>query len=350
MNIALIHYRMMRTAGGLETRLRNYLREFTARGHEVTLLMAQPRDLEIPEGVRLQRLPRGPVPKSLQPMVFNAALGGWMRRNQYDLSFSLGRTSHQNLVLNPGNHLGYLKAEDRSAGSLSDWAQIRLDRMAYENSDIVLAASEMMKEETCELYGISPEKIQVLLPPTDLGKFRPMPEQREAFRQQFGLAPDEIACAFVSASHGRKGMDLLIEVFKALQGTKFRLLVAGNPLPALASVLDNITWVGHLANTEELYNASDLSLLPAKYEPFGQVVTESILCGAPAFVSDRVGAGRYLNTDEGKVLPWDDPEAWIEAIRGFAPTVSPVGKGFASRHGLGIGDHVGRILGLREEK
>lgn len=347
MNIALIHYRMMRTAGGLETRLRNYLREFTARGHEVTLLMAQPRDLKIPEGVTLQRLPRGPLPKPLQPMVFNAALGGWMRRNQYDLSFSLGRTSHQNLVLNPGNHLGYLRAEGRAAGSLSDWAQIRLDRQAYENSTFVLAASEMMKQETCELYDIASEKVKILLPPVDVEKFKPMPEQREAFRQHFGIAPDEIACAFVSASHGRKGMDLLIEVFKALQGTKFRLLVAGNPLPALATALDNITWLGHLSNTEELYNACDLSLLPARYEPFGQVVTESILCGTPAFVSDRVGAGYYLNEGEGKILPWNEPEAWISALQDFEKPVELIGQDFASRHGLGIEDHVGRILGMR---
>lgn len=346
MKIALIHYRMMRTAGGLETRLRNYLREFTSLGHEVTLLMAQPRDLEIPEGVTLQRLPRGPLPKSLQPMVFNAALGGWMRRHQYDLSFSLGRTSHQNLVLNPGNHLGYLKAEGRSPGSLSDWAQIRLDRQAYQNSDYVLAASEMMKQETCDLYGIAPEKVKILLPPADVEKFRPMPEKQEVLRQQFGIAPDEIACAFVSASHGRKGMDLLVEVFKALQGTKFRLLVAGNPLPALASGLDNVAWVGHLSNTEELYNACDLSLLPAKYEPFGQVVTESILCGIPAFVSDRVGAGHYLHEAEGKILPWDDCEAWIEAIREFTPPGSPIGGDFASRYGLALADHVGKILGM----
>lgn len=346
MRIALIHYRMMRTAGGLETRLRNYLREFTARGHEVTLLMAQPRDLEIPEGVNLQRLPRGPVPKSLQPMVFNAALGGWMRRHSYDLSFSLGRTSHQNLVLNPGNHLGFLRAEGRSAGSLSDWAQIRLDRMAYENSDTVLAASEMMKQETCKLYGISLEKVKILLPPVDVEKFRAMPEKREVFRQQFGIDPDEIACAFVSASHGRKGMDLLIEVFKALQGKKFRLLVAGNPLPALASSLVNVTWLGHLSNTEELYNACDLSLLPARYEPFGQVVTESILCGMPAFVSDRVGAGHYLTEAEGKILPWDEPEAWISALQEFEKPEELIGQDFASRHGLGIEDHVGRILGM----
>lgn len=346
MKIALIHYRMMRTAGGLETRLRNYLREFTARGHEVTLLMAQPRDLEIPEGVRLQRLPRGPLPKSLQPMVFNAALGGWMRRNQYDLSFSLGRTSHQNLVLNPGNHLGYLNAEGRSSGSLSDWAQIRLDRKAYENSDYVLAASEMMKQETCDLYRIAPEKVKILLPPVDVGKFRPMPEKRETLREKFGIAPDEISCAFVSASHGRKGMDLLIQVFKALQGKKVRLLVAGNPLPVLASALDNITWVGHLSNTEDLYNACDLSLLPAKYEPFGQVVTESILCGTPAYISDRVGAGHYLSEAEGKILPWNDPGAWIEALQDFEKPIELIGQDFASRHGLGIKDHVGKILGM----
>ncbi len=344
MRIALIHYRMMRSPGGLESRLKSYLREFSQRGHEVTLLMAQPRNLKVPEGVRLQRLPRGPLPKSLQPMAFNAWLGGWMRRHPYDFSFSLGRTSHQDMVLNPGNHLGFLRAEGSQPTTLSDWVQIRLDRLAYERSRIVLAASEMMKQETSELYGVPEAKVQVLLPPTDLSRFRPQPERRGDLRAQLGIQQHEVACAFVSASHARKGLDLLLHVFKALRDEPFKLLVAGNPPPPQASGLDNIIWLGHIDNPEDLYAACDLSLLPARYEPFGQVVSESVLCGVPAFVSDRVGAGYYLSKKEGNVLPWDAPEAWIEALRSFSPHHFSAGAAFGQKWKLGISEHVAQIM------
>lgn len=347
MHIALIYYRMMLRPGGLESRLHNYLREFTRLGHEVTLLMARPRNLSLPEGVRLQRLPRGPFPKSLQPLGFNAALGGWMRRNAYDLSLSLERTSHQDAVLNPGNHLGFLRAENRPPGTVSDWVQIRLDRLAFRESRVVLAASPMMQEETVELYGVNPQKIALLPPPVDTARFCPAkPAARDAWRASLGIRPDEIACAFVSSSHQRKGIGTLIEVFKALKDKPFRLVVAGSPPPPEAAGLEKMIWLGHSQQPEAIFGGCDLSLLPARYEPFGQVVSESVLCGCPAFVSDRVGAGAYLGAHEGVVLPFDKPEAWIAALEAFQPGDFRPGPDFARRHSLGLDQHMNRLISL----
>lgn len=344
MNLALIHYRVMRVAGGLESRLTSYLNEFVARGHEVTLISAQPRNLPLPEGVRLQRLPRGPVPKKFQQVVFNSFLSGWMNRHSYDLSISTMRTSHQDIVLIPGTHLGFLKAMDLPEGGWGDRAQIRLDRLAFSGSKKILAASHMMMQEACELYGVPEEKVEVLIPPTDTSRFKHQPDKRAEARKALGIKEDEIACAFISASHHRKGIDLLIETFKALTGQRFKLFVAGSPLTPRASALENVTFLGHLSNPEELYAACDLTLLPAIYEPYGQVVTESVLCGIPAFTSDRVGAGYYLTAEEGKVLPYDQPEAWIEAIRAFEPEAYNPGPDFLRRMKPGVSDHVERML------
>ncbi len=347
MHIALIYYRMMLRPGGLESRLHNYLREFTGLGHEVTLLMARPRNLILPEGAQLQQLPRGPFPKSLQPLAFNAALGGWMRRHSYDLSISLERTSHQDAVLNPGNHLGFLKAEGRSPSTLSDWVQIRLDRLAFRESKLIVAASPMMQAETVELYGVDPHKTTVLPPPINKDRFRPLSlEARKAWRAQYGIRPGEIACAFVSSSHQRKGLGTLIEVFKALKGKPFRLVVAGSPLPPEAAGLEQIIWLGHSQQPETIFGACDISLLPARYEPFGQVVSESVICGCPAFVSDRVGAGAYLAGHEGKVLPFNETDAWIDALEAFRPNEFHPGEDFADRHSLGLDKHVARLISL----
>src|SRR5208283_2027572 len=54
-----------------------------------------------------------------------------------------------------------------------------------------------------------------------------------------------------------------------------------------------------------VYRGSDLLVLPSDYEPFGVVVNEAMLCGCPAIVSDRVGAGGDLISagQTGHVFP-----------------------------------------------
>jgi len=74
------------------------------------------------------------------------------------------------------------------------------------------------------------------------------------------------------------------------------------------------------ANQSELaalYCAADLLVLPSEYEPFGVVVNEAMLCGCPAAVSDRVGAGADLvrNGENGYVFPCGDLEALARILR-----------------------------------
>ncbi len=57
-----------------------------------------------------------------------------------------------------------------------------------------------------------------------------------------------------------------------------------------------------------VYRASDVLVLPSEYEAFGVVVNEAMLCGCPAIVSDKVGAGKDLISSgrNGHVFPCAD--------------------------------------------
>jgi glycosyltransferase involved in cell wall biosynthesis len=66
-----------------------------------------------------------------------------------------------------------------------------------------------------------------------------------------------------------------------------------------------------------LYKAADLMVIPSRYEPFGLVVNEAMLCGCPVIASDRVGAVRDLIThgETGYVYPQGDVEALAKTIQ-----------------------------------
>jgi glycosyltransferase involved in cell wall biosynthesis len=83
-----------------------------------------------------------------------------------------------------------------------------------------------------------------------------------------------------------------------------------------------------------VYRASDLLVLPSKYDAFGVVVNEAMLCGCSAVVSDRVGAGRDLISagENGYIFPFGDVGALAAILREVLPDRSRIGKlGSAAR-------------------
>jgi glycosyltransferase involved in cell wall biosynthesis len=294
--------------------------------------------------VRLLRLPLRWVPKPLRAWAFDRRLGPLLAREGFDFVLSLGRTSHQDAVLLPGNHLGFMRAMGRRRKTLDDRLQVMMDARAYAAPGVVLACSEMMRDEVVELYGADPAKIKVLYPPTDTARFNTgLRAQRDALRARFGMDPHKTSLVLVSASHGRKGLPLLLEVFARLADKPFELLVAGEE--AVPTHLKN---VGFVKDTEALFAAADFTVLPALYEPFGQVVSESILCGTPVLVSPHVGAKAAMAPGEGLVVADLRWETWLDAIERLPGMQFQMPGDFAERNGVRLEDHMRVILACKE--
>jgi glycosyltransferase involved in cell wall biosynthesis len=349
MRIALIHTRLL-YRGGLETRLWSYMRYLKAQGHDVTVIVYRVgRGIKVPEGIRLLHVKIPWVPKIFKAWAFDRRLGKLMAREKFDFALSLGRTSHQDALLLPGNHLGFLKAQGKTSLSIDDRMQILMDRKGYASPGVILACSELMRDEVVELYGVSPAKIKVLYAPSDTQRFHAgLRENRAALRERFGMQPGKISLVLVSASHSRKGLPLLLEVFKSLQDEPFELLVAGGE--HFHSDLPNVRGIGFLKDTEALYVAADFTVLPAQYEPYGQVVSESILCGTPVLLSRMVGAKSAISEDEGMVLPDLEPATWLAAIRSLPDRQFQMAGDFAQRNGIDLETHVQAILATRGQQ
>jgi len=332
--IALIHYRLVRS-GGLERRLITYATHLASAGHEVHVVTGkQSADVDLPATVRVHVLSPGLTPHPYRRRYFDWRVGRFMRERQFDLSVSLMRTSHQDVVLCPGTHLGYLAADDRE--------QVRADRQAFDRSKAILAASDMTREELIALYQVEPQKVHTLRPPVDADTFRPDHKKRQKLlREKHQLPLDKRIFLFVSNSHDRKGLPLLLDVFSQLRSNDTVLAIAG---PPVRSGLDNVVDLHFSTNMEELYAAADFTIHPAAYEPFGQIVPESLCSNTPVLISDRVGAKEVVGDGEGLVIDLTDTHRWRAAVESASAEAFDIAPDFANRADLTISGHVACLL------
>lgn len=345
MRIALIHYRLLRN-GGLETRLFNYLNEFRNQGHEVTLVVSKiDPGVELHRDIKIEQVNLKRVPKPLRMYFFDRALARIIPRGNFDLSFSLGRTSNQDMVLCPGNHLGYLKAIGKSFPSPIDRLNIFLDRKAYRKSKLILAASEMMKQELVNLYQVPSEKIKVLLPPIDAQRFNQSGKsQKEEWREKHGFAKDKKSLLFLTTGNERKGYPFLLRLMEELKEEPIELVVAG--VKPMNSSLPNVKYIGYAEKAEELLWAADALIHPALYEPFGQVITEAIQCGTPVLVSEMVGAKQIVSDEVGMVVTGFEIDNWRSAIGDLLAREFNIPLDFAVENELTVKQHCSKILEL----
>lgn len=348
MRIALIHYRLVRN-GGLETRLFNYLHHFSKAGHEVTLIVSKvDAGVTVPDEVKLVRVPLSRVPKPLRLFFFDRALKRLVPEGNYGLSLSLGRTSHQDMVLCPGNHLGYLKAMGQWWRSPIDLLNSAMDRWAFANSRVILAASNMMRQELVQLYGVSPEKIRVLFPPLDNLCFHSAEKARQAqWRQKHGFSSNKKSLLFLTTGNKRKGYPFLLKLMDMLRDEPIELVVAG--VKPMGDARPNVRYIGYCERPEELLWAADLLIHPALYEPFGQVVAESIACGTPVLISDMVGAKEVVTDAVGKTIQGFHFHDWKIAILEMISRQWHIPQNFADETGLTTAQHCERILTIAQE-
>ena len=345
MKIALIHYKIG-WKGGLETRLVNYAQTFLAMGHQVSIICASiDSSVTLPHEVEIIQLKPGWVLKPYRPLAFDRKVRSFLSKESFDFILSLGRTYSPHAVIVPANHIGYMKGMGIKKVHFKDRLDIRMDRKAYQDAKVILAASEMMREELIAFYQVDPAKIHILFPPLDTEVFHSgLRAEREKLRQGFGMDKGKTVFAFVSTGHKRKGLPLLLEIFSQLKEEPYELLVAGSAKKLTESAPSNVRFIGFQKNPAALFTAADFTIHPALYEPFGQIISESLACGTPVLVSNMVGAKEIMSEKDGVVVHNFDPESWLETIRNldrnqFAPTPE-----FVSKFALSKEDHVTRIL------
>jgi glycosyltransferase involved in cell wall biosynthesis len=109
----------------------------------------------------------------------------------------------------------------------------------------------------------------------------------------------------LSRLHPKKGLDVLIDAFKARQRDRWRLIIAGDGPPDYVARLkqaagdsEEIVFTGWVegARKEALLRGASLLAQPSHQENFGLSVLEAMACGVPVLLSPHVDLAREIET------------------------------------------------------
>jgi len=127
---------------------------------------------------------------------------------------------------------------------------------------------------------------------------------------------DRLGCEFLSVSVCRlvpqKGVKYLISAVKEIEGDFKAVIVGRGPdLVELKSLVKEsglekkVEFVPDFLSEEELieyYSASDFSILPSLWEPFGIALIEAMACGCPIIASNVGGIPEVVSPDCGLLV------------------------------------------------
>lgn len=196
-------------------------------------------------------------------------------------------------------------------------------RWSVQRARRVIAVSDSTKRDVVRLYGIPPDKVDVVHNGVD-PCFQPLPaSETTAFKAEQGLP--ERFLLFVGTLEPRKNVARLIESYAHLPADRPPLILVGgrgwfyDEIFAQVRKLglgENVRFAGFVP-PEDLprwYNAATLFVYPSLYEGFGLPPLEAMACGTPVVTSTASSLPEVVGP-AGLLVDPTDSEALTEAMK-----------------------------------
>lgn len=316
--------------GGIENHIKVLAEAQAARGHDVTVLVANPDRHTVVETVNGVRLIKAARWATYASTPISPALFRWVTRLRADIA-------HLHFPHPPGEvaHLLFGRARRTVITYHSDIVRQRTLRIAYhpllwyvlQRADRLIATSATYIESSRYLQHLR-EKCVVVPLGSDLERFDHVdPARVESLRQKFfSQSGPQPTLVFVGRLRYYKGLDDLIHALPEIP--QARLFVVGDgPMRAAWEQLTHelglagrVIFAGQVddADLPACYKLGDVFVLPAnaRAEAFGTVIVEAMAAGLPV-VSTEVGSGTSwvnLHGTTGLIVPPSKPRALAEAV------------------------------------
>lgn len=202
------------------------------------------------------------------------------------------------------------------------------EKKLMKRSDALIAVSKCTKKELTEFYDIDEKKIHVIYNGVDVEKFKPN-KDRAGLRRELGLEEKQKIILFVGRLYQRKGLDTLLQsISKVIQDfgdAKFVISGEGHrqnkekllKIAEKLKIKNSVLFVGYFPDEKlpDLYAASDMFVLPSRYESFPFTILEAQATGLPVISTNVGGIPEIItNNRNGLLVEPANPEQLAEMI------------------------------------
>jgi beta-1,4-mannosyltransferase len=219
-----------------------------------------------------------------------------------------------------------------------------LEQAVADRAHLIHVLSHGTIDAAAQWFTIDPAKAVSIRHPHYLGAY-PDFIPRDQARYDLGLLPDEIVYVFVGVIRPYKGLDLLLDAFDAVCGSRGgprRLLVAGNAAgdPGTQDVLDRcllhphvVLRQGSVPDTEMQYylRAADIAVLPYQRSLNSGVLALALSFGLPVVAPDSPATAEMTTPEVARTFQPGVPAALTQALADADELVAPAARDAALR-------------------
>lgn len=238
-----------------------------------------------------------------------------------DCTISFERTTNQDIYrAGDGCHKQWLRIRGSFEGRLKritflinplHLSILNIEKDIIRNTPIIIANSNLIKDQLVDVYKISEEKIIVLYNGVNLKRFTPDNRGvwKDKIRKKYNLNRESKIILFAGSDYKRKGLKRLLMSFSNIKRDAILMIVGkGNidyyrTLAKKYRIENRVFFLGPKRDIEGYYASADVFVLPTLYDPFSNATLEAMASGLAVITTKNNGASEIIeNGKEGFIL------------------------------------------------
>ena len=192
--------------------------------------------------------------------------------------------------------------------------------------DFYLSSGDAVNEKYFDFYKVNRDQIcnyhLACMSTEEIAECAEMRRNRDKYRKQFGLMNKTVLLS-IGQQVPRKGFDILVKAMKNVPRDVELFIIGGAPQEEVKRYVEenqllNIHFIPFLnkESLAEYYAASDVFILPTRYDIWGLVINEAMAYGLPIISTDRCIAAMEMerNYKNAIIVPVEDVNCLQGAI------------------------------------